>query len=114
MSPTQRALKLLRGRGWKCTITEKWVSFGGRKDQSGRTGVRQDAFGFGDLLAMDTYTGRIVLVQVTSGSNHSARKNKILSIPEAKDWIVSGGWILLISFTKKKNRYVTREEWIEV
>lgn len=110
MSPTQRALKLLRERGWKVAITERWISFGGKG------GVRSDAFGFGDLLAINPNDGQILLVQVCSYSDHSKRRNKIQSIPESKDWILAGGLILLISFQKLGNRkgYVAKEEYISV
>lgn len=106
MSPTQRALKLLRARGWKVAITEKWNQF---------AKVRQDVFGFGDLLAINTNEGEIILIQVCAGASHAARKNKILNIPEAKDWILAGGLILLISFRKNsKGRYNAREEYIKI
>lgn len=110
MSPTQRALKLLRERGWKVAITERWISFGGKG------GIRSDAFGFGDLLAINPKDGQILLVQVCSYSDHSKRRNKIQNIPESKDWILAGGLILLISFKKLGNRkgYAVKEEYISV
>jgi len=110
MSPTQRALKLLRERGWKVAITERWISFGGKG------GVRSDAFGFGDLLAINPIEGELVLVQVCSGTDHSKRRNKIISIPESKDWILAGGLILLMSFRKLAPRkgVVVKEEYVSI
>jgi len=103
-SPTQRALKLLRGRGWKVDIVEYWNGFSKK---------RKDLFGFGDLVAIDLGRERNIIVQVTSASNHSARKAKILSIPEAADWVKAGGLILILTFRKKPNgRYEAREEYI--
>lgn len=106
MSPTQRALKLLRGRGWKVAICEKWNAF---------AKIRIDVFGFGDLLAINPNEGEIILVQCCAGASHAARKTKIINIPEAADWIMAGGLILLLSFRKNaKGRYDAREEYIKI
>ena len=43
-SPTQRALKELRSRGWKVDVVEYWNGFAKR---------RKDLFRFGDLVAID-------------------------------------------------------------
>lgn len=105
-SPTQRALKIYRQRGCKVFITEKWNTF---------ARIRQDAFGFGDLLVIDVDSSQILLVQVTSGANHNARVKKILGIPEASAWIKAGGKIAVMSFKKMKNgRYEMKEEFINV
>jgi hypothetical protein len=48
--------------------------------------------------------GLIVLVQVTSGSNHNARKDKILAEPLAKLWKAAGGEIHLHSWAKRGPR----------
>lgn len=105
-TPTQRALKELRGRGWKVAITEKWNAF---------AKIRQDAFGFGDLLAIDRTNKQLVLVQVTSGANHATRVAKIQGIIEAKDWIEAGGKVLVMSFRKNaKGRYDMREEYLDL
>lgn len=99
-SPSARAKKEYKCRGCSVYVTEKWNAF---------AGVRQDAFGFGDLLVI--CEPDIVLVQVTSGDNHLARKKKILSIPESFKWLNSGGKIVVMSFTKEKNgRYSMKEE----
>lgn len=106
MTPSQRAKKHLEKKGWRIAITEKWNSF---------AKVRQDLFNFGDLLGMDRVNGDIVMIQATSASNHAARRNKICGLDSAKDWIICGGLILLISFKKGKNgRYEAREEYIKV
>lgn len=106
MSPTQRGLKLLRARGWSVAITEKWNAF---------ARIRQDVFGFGDLLAIDNENKELVLVQVCAGASHAARKTKIESIPEAGKWILAGGLILLLSFRKNsKGKYIAREEYVKV
>lgn len=66
VSPTQRSLKLLREAGYTVAIVEYWNAF---------TKRRHDLFQFADLLAIRE--NEILLVQVTSGSNVSARIKKI-------------------------------------
>ena len=66
MSPTQRSLKYLRDQGYTVEVVEHWNHFA-RK--------RQDLFGFADLLAIRE--NEVILVQVTSGTNVSARVKKI-------------------------------------
>lgn len=105
MSPTQRAKKLLESRGWRIAITEKWNAF---------AKVRQDLFNFGDLLGMDMQNKEIVMIQVTSGSNHAARRKKIEGLDSARDWIQVGGLILIMSFSKKKGKYQAREEYLKI
>jgi len=65
-SPTQRSLALLREEGYHCEIVEKWNSF---------TRTRKDLWGWADILAIRR--GEVLAVQVTSGSNTSAREKKI-------------------------------------
>lgn len=105
-SPTQRALALYKKRGCKVFVAERWNGF---------AKIRQDAFGFGDLLVIDPVNQEIILVQVTSATNHSTRVNKVLSISEAKDWLQAKGKIVVMSFKRKDNgRYDVREEFINM
>ena len=103
-SPTQRALAHYKSLGYRTCITEKWNAW---------AGVKQDLFGFIDLVAL---TGSSILgVQVTSGAHHTARVAKILALEAAKQWLISGGKIVVMSFYKKANgRYTMREEEITV
>ena len=66
MTPTKRSLDLLREEGYKVAIVEHWNHF---------AQIRQDLFGFIDLLAIKP--GEVLAVQVTSVSNMSSRRNKI-------------------------------------
>lgn len=70
MSPTQRSLKYLRDLGYHVEIVEHFNSF---------TKQRKDLFGFADLLAIRE--NEVLLVQVTSRGNVSARVNKITESP---------------------------------
>lgn len=64
--------------------------------------ITKDCFGFGDLLAAGKEG--IFLVQVTSGSNHNARRTKILEEPLALQWKLAGGKTLLHSWSKRGPR----------
>ena len=102
---TQMTLKMLRKAGWTCAITEHWNPF---------AKIRQDLFGFIDILAMcdlgeTNLPAAMVAVQSTSGAHHAARKNKILSSPLGRMWL-KHSQVWLISWTKKKNRWIPRVE----
>ena len=66
MSPTQRSLKYLRDLGYHVEIVEHWNNW---------TKRRHDLWQFADLLAIRK--GEVLAVQVTSGTNVSARVKKI-------------------------------------
>lgn len=68
LSPTQRSLKLLRDRGYKPWIVERYISF---------CRTRVDFFGIADIFAIHPDTGDMVVVQTTSLSNLGARIKKI-------------------------------------
>lgn len=99
MSPTQRALAELRKLGAVASITERWNAF---------AKIRQDLFGFCDVLAI--IGPNIVAIQVTSGTNHAARRTKILSEPRAESWLKAGGMIEVWSFAKK-GKHGNRKLW---
>jgi len=65
-SPTQRTLEKMKKEGYLCAIVEKFNSF---------IKVRQDLFGFIDILAIREK--EICGIQATSKSNLSGRINKI-------------------------------------
>lgn len=100
-SPTQNSLKKLRSEGYTVGIVEFWNSF---------TRRRQDLFGFGDLLAFRK--DEFCIVQTTSASNFSARKKKIRANDVAKEWVNSGGHIIIHGWRKVKGRWTCREEVI--
>jgi hypothetical protein len=66
ISPTQLSLKKLREEGYTVAVVEHWNAF---------ARIRQDLFGFIDLLALK---GKEVLaVQTTTATNINARIKKI-------------------------------------
>ncbi len=104
-SPTQRSLKKLRDDGWTCAITERWNPF---------AKIRQDLYGFCDVLAMSPTRG-IMAVQTTSSSNLSARVAKIKAEPRAAIWLASNGQITVHGWKKsaKTKKWECREVTIE-
>ena len=95
-SPMQRSLKMLRRDGWQVAILERWNQY---------AKVRQDCWGFGDLLACRPSkdpldVGTIALIQTTTAANMAARREKILSIPQSRQWKLAGGMIILHGWKK--------------
>ena len=87
ISPTQLSLKKLREEGYTVAVVEHWNSF---------ARIRQDLFGFIDLLALK---GKEVLaVQTTTATNLNARCKKIgdhenVSIVREAGWSIHvHGW----------------------
>lgn len=94
-SPTQRSLKLLREAGYQAAILERWNQF---------AHVRQDLWGFGDLIAAKASQNGSLLVQTTSTANMGARVKKILTIPEAQVWLAAGNQIIVHGWAKRGAR----------
>jgi hypothetical protein len=69
MTPTQRTLKAMREQGRLCGIVEKFQQYGGK------FGVRQDLFGFIDIIAIDPTEG-IVAIQ-SCGQDYSGHVKKL-------------------------------------
>ena len=106
-SPTQRSKAKLQREGYTVAITERWNSF---------TRTRQDLFGFIDLIALRG--NETLAVQTTSGSNVSARIDKIKSLQSARVWLESNsrrivvhGW-RKVGARGKRKLWDCREEWI--
>jgi len=100
VSPTQRSLKYLRDQGYTVAVTEKWNPF---------AKIRQDLFGFVDLIAIRN--GTTLAIQTTSASNISSRRKKIES-HENLPVVLSAGWSVIIHGWRKnsKNKWVLSEE----
>ena len=90
-SYTQMTLQFLRKEGFTVDIVERWNEY---------SGCRNDMFGFGDIIALDSSSHRIIAVQSTGPNGHAEHKRKIQSEPRANDWLLAGGEILLISWRK--------------
>lgn len=96
-SPTQRSLKLLRDEGYTVAIVEHFNHF---------ARIRQDLFGFIDLLALRG--DETLAVQTTSYSNVSARVNKIAD-HENLAAVRKAGWSIAVhGWHKVGNRWQVR------
>lgn len=91
-SPTQRSLALLRKAGLIAAVTEHWNPY---------AHIRQDLFGFGDIIAIDPANRRIILVQTTTVANQAARRKKIEALPEARAWVQAGGQVIVHGWSKR-------------
>lgn len=100
-SPAQRSLTLLREQGYTAQITEHWNPF---------AHIRQDLFGFLDIICIKSGVTGVLGIQTTSTGNISARVKKILSIPEAVTWL-SGGNKLIVHGWSKKGKAGKRKLW---
>lgn len=100
-SPTARSLEQLRNNGWICQVVERWNAF---------ARVRQDLFGFIDIVAICPHRG-IVGVQSTTASNASARIAKIKAEPKAQIWLNAGGRIIVHGWKKNGKRHEKPRSW---
>jgi hypothetical protein len=96
LSPAARSLAWLRREGFVAAVTERWNAF---------AGIRQDIWGFGDLLAAHAKERIIILVQVTTRSNLASRLAKARARPELAVWIRAGGFVELHSWRKRGRRW---------
>lgn len=96
LSPTQRTIRELKGMGRVCGIVERFNRF------AGPHGIRQDLFGFIDLIALDPSRG-IIGVQCC-GQDFSGHVNKITQErnQEAVEWLRCQGIIELWGWRKVK------------
>jgi hypothetical protein len=96
-TPTQRTLEYLRGEGYTCAVVEHWNSW---------ARIRQDLFGFIDILAIKK--DETLAVQCTS-TGVAARVKKIQE-SEYLSRVREAGWkILIVGWSKNsKGKYVMR------
>ena len=94
-STTQLSLNYLRKLGYTANIVEHWNSF---------AHIRQDLFGFIDIVAIKTGELGVLGVQSTSKSNISTRRRKIESLPEYIVWKGASNRIVIHGWAKSKKR----------
>lgn len=100
-SPTQRSLKKLRDDGYTLVeVTERWNQF---------ARVRKDLFGFVDVLAVKG--DEVLAVQTTSGTNVSARFEKMRTLPAVVHWLGSVSRRLVIHGWRKVGPAGKRKKW---
>jgi len=74
MSPMQLTLRWLREHDYTAAIAEKWLP---------RTFIRQDLFGFIDVMAVNEQ--HLLAIQVTDDAHHAEHVRKILLLPVARE-----------------------------
>jgi len=97
LTPTQRTLRALRAEGRIVGTVERW------NPHVGPHGIRQDLFGFIDLIALDPQRG-IVAIQ-SCGKSFSQHVRKILDsdcTQAAIEWLRCGGRIEVWGWRKVK------------
>lgn len=107
-SPTSRTMNHLRHDGATCAVVEKW------NQHAGPFGIRQDLFGFVDVLVLDPERG-FIGVQCCARSGHAAHRRKILEecTEKAMEWLKCGGKIEIWSWAKQKvKRGGKLERWV--
>lgn len=97
-SPTQRSLEVMRERGYTVAGTEQW---------NPHARVRQDLYGFIDVLCLKE--GEIVGVQATSDSNLASRITKISEHEHVGAVRRAGIRILAHGWKKVRGRWRLRE-----
>ena len=93
LSNTQRTLRWLRQQGMIAGIVERFNA------HAGPFGLRQDLFGFIDIVALEANS--IIAIQ-SCGQAFSEHNLKILANEVAPEWLKSGGRIQLIGWRKIK------------
>lgn len=89
VSPTQRTLKYYRELGYVCAITEHWNSF---------IKIRQDLFGFCDILALKE--NETICVQATT-TDHSAERVHKIEAHDNYPIVKSAGWKIIVMSWRK-------------
>ena len=80
-SPTQRSKKLLEQQGYTVAIVEKW---------NPHANIRQDLFGFIDLLAIHPEIKGCLGIQTTTRAHQADREKKALANENFQVWLSSG------------------------
>ena len=90
---TQQTREYLEAAGMVVDVTEKWIP---------KSRIKQDLFGFIDLIALDIAGKRIIAVQCTDNTNFAHRFHKIVGDcrDNARAWVRSGGEIWVMAFYK--------------
>lgn len=98
LKTTQLSLNRLRDGGWTVQVTEKWNPF---------AKVRQDLFGFIDILAIHDERG-ILGVQTTSFDAMRRRLQKIAKLHTAQIFLAAGAKIEVHGWAKVGGRMVCK------
>lgn len=90
------------------TMVEKFNHYAGppsmrcRGCGKNRVGIRQDLFGFADILAVDPVNQQTIAVQASAGGDLSRRRKKLLGIDTVRLCYLAGWRIELHAWAKRK------------
>ena len=111
LSPTQKTKSRFEKLGYVVATVERVNSWAGPPDKKcpacgkNTIGIRQDLFGFADLIAFHPDDHDVLLIQCTSDTNHAGRRAKIMTNKIAPIWAKSENRkICIVSFKGKKER----------
>lgn len=96
LSPTQRTLRELRNQGRICGIVERFNAY------AGPHGIRQDLFGFIDIIALDPQRGIIGIQSCDQSFAEHFKKITQERNQECFEWLRCGGKVELWSWRKIK------------
>jgi hypothetical protein len=94
MTPTQRTKQHLEHHGYRVAIVERWNAF---------ARIRQDLYGFIDLLAMKPHHP-LLAIQCTSTGNLPARVKKIQASEHYPIWLSTGCHLEAWGWAKRGER----------
>ena len=92
ISPTQRSLKELRTNGYTAQVVEKFNPF---------AHIRQDLFGFIDIVAIKPEVSGVLGVQTTTQAHVPDHVEKIITNSNFRTWIDSGNKFVIHGWSKK-------------
>ena len=95
-SPTQKTLKYLKGFGYSAHVVEKWNPF---------AKIRQDMFGWVDVVAVSPEILGVLGVQTTTKKNMKARLDKALGNKALVAWVKAGGRLVIHGWHKKAGKW---------
>jgi len=81
MTPSARTLDYLRKQGYKPATVERW---------NPHVKIRQDLYGFIDIIAIHPEKPGVLAIQVTTGAHLADRKAKSLANDKLPVWLAGG------------------------
>lgn len=100
-SPTARTLAELRKQGYTAAIVERWNPW---------AKIRQDLYGFLDVLAIKTDEPGVLGIQTTTGSHAANRMHKAKQSPNLRIWLAGKNRFEVWAWSKRGPRG-SRKTW---
>jgi hypothetical protein len=95
-SPTQRSLDALRKAAYLPAVVERFLP---------GVGIRQDLYGFLDIVAIRADRPGVLGVQTTTLHNARARYLKLIAIPASRVWLLARNRIEVHGWAKVAGRW---------